>query len=105
MDERIRNLMNDRGHAGLFTEVDDPELSDTIHTMLRRLLDDGDAIADDIARAIPTQLALMGQMGIDFMDEVTRVYPELPAPERPRTWEAHLPPLRPLVTAICEAYA
>lgn len=105
MDERIRNLMNDRGHQALFTEVDDAALGDKILTMLRRLLDDGDAIAEDIARAIPTQLALMGQMGIDFMDELARVYPDLPAPERPRTWEAHLPPLRPLVAAICEEYA
>jgi hypothetical protein len=95
----------DRGHRALFTEVDDAALGDRILTMLRRLLDDGDAIAEDIARAIPTQLALMGQMGIDFMDELARVYPDLPAPERPRTWEAHLPPLRPLVAAICEEYA
>lgn len=105
MDERIRNLMNDREHPDLFLEVDDPELAGRIEAMLDRLHDDGDRIAEEIARAVPAQLRLMGQMGMDFLDEVQRVYPELPAIDRPRTWDAHLPPLRPLVEGICEAYA
>jgi len=44
----------------------------------------------------------MGQMGIDFMDEVVRVYPEFPRRELPRTWEAHLPELPPAVRSILE---
>lgn len=105
MDERIRNLMNDRNHPHLFLEVDDPELAAKMETMLDTLHDDGEQIAHDVAAAIPNQLRLMGQMGIDFMDELQRVYPEFPAIERPRTWDAHLPPLRPLVAQICEEFA
>lgn len=104
MDERIRNLMNDRGHQDLFLEVDEADLGEKMLTMLRRLLRDREQIAADIGRMIPNQLALMGQMGIDFMDEVCRVYPEFPRRELPRTWEAHLPPLPPALHKLMEQY-
>lgn len=105
MDERIRNLMNDRGHPDMFFEVDEEGLGDKLLHVLRRLYRDGDAIAADIARAVPAQLRLMGQMGIDFMDEVVRVYPEFPRRELPRTWEHHLPPLPAAVQRLLERHA
>ena len=46
----------------------------------------------------------MGQMGIDFMDELTRVYPEFPRRDLPRTWQAHLPPLSPELQGLLETY-
>ncbi|MCB9701602.1 MAG: hypothetical protein H6711_06915 [Myxococcales bacterium] len=104
MDERIRNLMNDRGHPDLFLEVDEEDLGDKILAMLRRLYDEREGLAADIGRVIPQQLALMGQMGIDFMDELCRVYPEFPRRDLPRTWEAHLPPLPPAVQQLMERY-
>lgn len=104
MDERIRNLMNDRGHPDLFLEVDDPHLGEKLLTILRRLARDGEEIADDIARCVPEQLVLMGQMGIDFVDELARVYPEFPRRPLPRTWEAHLPPLSCAVQALLERH-
>lgn len=105
MDERIRNLMNDRGHPELFLEVDDPNLGERVLEMLMNLDENHERMRQDIARVIPQQLALMGQMGIDFMDEVQRVYPEFPRIERPRTWESHLPPLSPSLQALMEAHA
>ncbi len=105
MDERIRNLMNDRGHEDLFLEVDDEDLEERLLAILHRLHDDGEAISHEIARVLPGQLALMGQMGIDFADEVARVYPDLPRADLPRTWQAHLPPmssrLQELLAAHC----
>ena len=91
MDERIRNLMNDRGHSELFVEVDDPHLGDRTYEMLDHLWRDGDEIRDGIARTLPEQLELMGQMGIDFADEVQRVYPEFELPDRPRLPSHYLP--------------
>ena len=105
MDERIRNLMNDRGHPDLFLEVDEEDLEEKILTMLRRLSRDADEIGHDIGRVIPQQLALMGQMGIDFMDEVCRVYPDFPRRDLPRTWQANLPPLPAAVQRLVEAHA
>ncbi len=104
MDERIRNLMNDRGHPELFVEVDEEQLDEKVYAMLRRLWDDGEQISEDIARVIPQQFKLMGQMGIDFMDEVQRVYPEFPRKDLGNDPLAHLPPLSPYLQGILEKY-
>jgi polysaccharide pyruvyl transferase WcaK-like protein len=104
MDERIRNLMNDRGHPELFLEVDEDDLGEKVYAMLRRLWDDGEQISDDIGRVIPKQFALMGQMGIDFMDEVQRVYPEFPRRDLSNDPMAHLPPLSPYLQGLMEKY-
>jgi polysaccharide pyruvyl transferase WcaK-like protein len=104
MDERIRNLMNDRGHPHLFLEVDEPDLADKVVRVLETLAKDREQIVEDIGRAVPKQLALMGGMGIDFMDEVVRVYPEFPRRDLARTWQAHLPPLAPELQRLLERY-
>lgn len=104
MDERIRNLMNDRNHPDLFLEVDEDNLGEKVLAMLHRLDKDGEQISADIARVMPDQLKLMGGMGIDFMDEVERVYPEFPRKQLPRTWEAHLPELAPELQALLEQH-
>jgi polysaccharide pyruvyl transferase WcaK-like protein len=104
MDERIRNLMNDRGHPDLFIEVDEHDLGPKVEHMLRRIERDAEGIAEDIGRVLPRQLELMGQMGIEFMDELVRVYPKFPRPSLPRTPLAHLPPLGPELRALQEKY-
>ncbi|MBX7080989.1 MAG: hypothetical protein K1X88_17450 [Nannocystaceae bacterium] len=104
MDERIRNLMNDRGHPHLFLEVDEPDLADKVVRVLETVDRDREQIRHDIGRAVPKQLALMGGMGIDFMDEVVRLYPEFPRRELPRTWQAHLPPMEPALMKLLETY-
>jgi len=105
MDERIRNIMIDRGHPNLFLEVDDPDLGDRLFLMLKHLDRDHEKIADEIGYAVPKQLRLMGQMGIDFMDEIVRVYPDFPRRNIPRSWEHYLPPLGPTIRKILENYA
>jgi polysaccharide pyruvyl transferase WcaK-like protein len=105
MDERIRNLMADRKHDHLCLEVDDPNLMERTLTMLRTLYRDKDQIRHEIARMIPGQVKLMGQMGIDFADETARVYPDFPLIERPRSWDAYLPELPSALGPIMERYA
>ena len=105
IDERIRNVMASRGHEDLYLESDDPHLEERTLTMLRRLDRDQEQIRDDIARTIPGQLKLMGQMGIDFADEVGRVYPDFPKRDLPRTWEAHLPSMPRTLRSIMESHA
>ncbi len=105
MDERIRNLMNDRNHPDLFLEVDEDELAEKTLVMMRRLYNDREQIGHNIAQVLPAQLKLMGQMGIDFMDELVRVYPEFPRKELPLTWDAHLPELGQDIAKIMEAHA
>ena len=105
MDERIRNVMASRGHEHLYFECDDPQLEERTLLLLRKLDSDAEGIRHDIARTIPGQLQLMGQMGIDFADEVSRVYPNFPKRELPRTWEAHLPSLPSALRTIMEEHA
>jgi polysaccharide pyruvyl transferase WcaK-like protein len=104
MDERIRNLMNDRGHPHLFLEVDEEGLADKVVNVLETLAKDREQISHEIGRAVPKQLALMGGMGIDFMDEVVRLYPEFPRRNLARNWQAHLPPLAPELQQLLEKY-
>jgi polysaccharide pyruvyl transferase WcaK-like protein len=105
MDERIRNLMHDRGHADLLLEVDDPDLAGKLLSLLRRLGQDREMIAAEIGQALPQQLQRMGEMGLAFMDEVARVYPQFPRRLCTRSWEAYLPPLPPGVTRVMEQFA
>src|SRR5262249_15949253 len=56
MDERIRNLMKDRGHEDLLMDVDDPELEPKLLASLERLAVDGERIADGIGRTVVKNL-------------------------------------------------
>jgi len=105
IDERIRNIMASRGHEALYFEADDPEIEEKTLLLLRRLDQDAEQIRAEIARTLPGQLALMGQMGIDFADEVSRVYPDFPRRSLPRTWEAHLPSLPRSFETMLEKHA
>jgi len=102
MDERIRNLMNDRGQPELSLEVEDDDLTEKLLANLRRLHREPEETRDAIKRMLPGQLKLMGQMGIDFMDELCRIYPEFPRQDRPRDWRAHLPPLPKFLEPMLE---
>jgi polysaccharide pyruvyl transferase WcaK-like protein len=104
-DERIRNVMASRGHQDLYFECDDPEIEGKTLALMRKLDAESERIRHEIARTIPGQLALMGQMGIDFVDEVARVYPDFPRRDVPRTWEAHLPSLPAVLRPILEEHA
>jgi polysaccharide pyruvyl transferase WcaK-like protein len=103
MDERIRNLMRERGHQDLLMTVDDPELEGKLLVALEKLSSDGEAIADGIAKTVVKNLKVMARMGVYFEEEVQRRYPEFETRRGEWSWEDYLPPmnqgLRELVTA------
>jgi polysaccharide pyruvyl transferase WcaK-like protein len=105
MDERIENLMNDRGHAHLLLRVDDEGLGDKLFGAIRQLDRDAEKVRSDVLRFVPGQIRVMGQMGMDFADEVSRVYPAFPMPDRPRSPEHFLPPLSPSLQRLMGEYA
>ena len=47
----------------------------------------------------------MGGPGMDFEDEVLRIYPDFPRRDVPRTWEHYIPELSPLLTKLVETHA
>jgi polysaccharide pyruvyl transferase WcaK-like protein len=93
MDERIRNLMRDRGQEDLLMNVDDDDLEPKLLAALEKLATDGERIADGIGRTVVKNLKLMARMGVYFEEEVQRRYPEFPTRKGQWDWKDYLPPM------------
>ena len=104
MDERIRNLMNERGHKHLFLNVDDPDLEPKLLNMMETLVSEADFIRDSIARTTVRNLKVMARMGTFLEDAVRRQYPEFPLRSGVLSWEDYLPPLSSNLRALVEKY-
>src|SRR6201982_3022529 len=105
MDERIRNLMNERGHRELLMNVNDPDLADRTLAALDVLDREGERIADGIARTVVRNLKLMARMGVYFEEEVQRRYPEFPTRRGEWSWEDYLPPMGTELRELVGAYS
>jgi polysaccharide pyruvyl transferase WcaK-like protein len=105
MDERIRNLMRERGHQELLTTVDDPDLEPKLLAALNVLATDGERISDGIARTVVKNLKVMAQMGVFFEEEVQRRYPEFPTRTGEWSWEDYLPPMNESLKQLISAYS
>jgi len=104
MDERIRNLMNERGHQELLMHVTDTDLEERTLAALEILERDGERIADGIARTVVRNLRLMARMGVYFEEEVQRRYPEFPTRRGEWSWEDYLPPMSEGLKQLVAAY-
>ena len=104
MDERIRNLMRERGHGHLFATVDDVDLESRLVAIMDTLVREADAVRDGIARTVVQNLKVMARMGVIFEDLVRRQYPEFPLASGVRSWEEYLPPLGSTLTRLAEQY-
>ena len=104
MDERIRNLMNERGHHDLLMTVDDPDLEPKLLQALETLYGEGDRIADGIGRTVVRNLKVMARMGVYFEEEVQRRYPEFPTRRGEASWEDYLPPISESLRKLVERY-
>lgn len=105
MDERIRNLMRDRGHENLLMNVDDPDLEPKLLSALEILAKDGEQIADGIGRTVVKNLKTMARMGVYFEEELRRRYPEFPTRKGEWGWEDYLPPLDRGLRHLIEMYS
>ena len=95
MDERIRNLMRERGQQDLLMTVDDPELEAKLLAALEKLSSEGESIASGIAQTVVKNLKVMARMGVYLEEEVQRRYPEFETRRGEWSWEDYLPPLSP----------
>ncbi|MGB7231841.1 MAG: polysaccharide pyruvyl transferase family protein, partial [Candidatus Acidiferrum sp.] len=104
MDERIRNLMHERGHQHLFLTVDDPELEAKLIKMMDVLVVEADSVRDGIGKTVVRNLKVMARMGT-FLEDVTRqTYPEFPLRSGVLSWEDYLPPLNGTLLQLAEQY-
>jgi len=104
MDERIRNLMNERGHQDLLMTVEDPDLEPKLLTALEILYRDGERIADGIARTVVKNLKVMARMGVYFEEEVQRRYPDFPTRKGTWNWDDYLPPMNAGLRHLIEEF-
>jgi polysaccharide pyruvyl transferase WcaK-like protein len=105
MDERIRNLMRERGHQDLLMNVDDADLEEKLLAALHKLSREGERIADGIGRTTVRNLKVMARMGVYFEEELQRRYPEFPVRKGEWSWEDYLPPLSPELRGLAEGTA
>jgi polysaccharide pyruvyl transferase WcaK-like protein len=105
MDERIRNLMRERGHESLLLSVDDPDLADKLFAVFETLDRDAECIQTAMGRTVVKNLGMMARMGTYFEKHVAQRYPEFPIRSGSLTWEDYLPPLSPTLRKLLEAYA
>jgi polysaccharide pyruvyl transferase WcaK-like protein len=104
MDQRIRNLMCERGHSDLVLEADDPQLGPKLVDVLDRLTKHRETISDGIGRTVVNNLKRMAKMGQYFEQGVRECYPDFPARHESHSWENYLPPLGPNIRLLIEQY-
>jgi hypothetical protein len=105
MDERIRNLMRERGHEDLLMNVDDADLESKLFAALLKLSQEGERVADGIGRTVVRNLKVMARMGVYFEEEVQRRYPDFPTRRGEWSWEDYLPPKSPALHSLVTAYS
>ncbi|HXJ14748.1 MAG TPA: polysaccharide pyruvyl transferase family protein [Candidatus Limnocylindrales bacterium] len=104
MDERIRNLMRERGHQHLVLDVDDPDLGPKLLDVMEKLVVEADSIRDSIGRTVVSNLKAMSRMAIFFEDELRKTYPEFPLRKGVLSWEDNLPPFSDNLRKLVEEY-
>jgi polysaccharide pyruvyl transferase WcaK-like protein len=104
MDERIRNLMRERGHQHLVLAVDDPDLGPKLLEVMERLVVEADGIREAIGRTVVSNLKAMSRMAGFFEDEVRKTYPEFPLRRGVLSWEDNLPPFSDDLRRLVEEY-
>ncbi len=104
MDERIRNLLRERGHEHLLMTVDDPDLEAKLLVVLERLASEADEVRQGIAHSVVRNLKTMARMGVFLERAVHTCYPEFPVRSGVHGWEEYLPPLSPNLLQLLETY-
>jgi polysaccharide pyruvyl transferase WcaK-like protein len=104
MDERIRNLMRERGHEHLLLTVDDPDLEPKLLQVMETLFKEADGVRDGIGHTVVRNLKMMARMGTLLEDAVRRTYPDFPIRSGVFSWEDYLPPLSRDLVQLAERY-
>ena len=104
MDERIRNLMRERGHQHLLLTVDEPELEAKLLEVMEALVREAEGIREGIGRTVVRNLKAMARMGTFLENAVHRQYPDFPIRSGVLSWEDYLPPLGENLLHLMERY-
>ncbi len=105
MDERIRNLMQERGHSHLLLQVDDADLEPRLLEVLRCMDRESEEISQGIGCTVAKNIKMMARMGVYMEGQVRRNYPDFPLAGGVRSWEEYLPPLSPPLHGLMERFS
>ena len=103
-DERLVNVMAERGQEQLIVGFDDPDLASKLVDLFRQLRRDREKIQEGIARTVVQNVKTLASMGKIVADEVTRCYPEFQLPQGRTSWEHYLPPLPAHLVPLVERW-
>src|SRR5439155_25353966 len=103
MDERIRNLMRDRGHNELLMKVDDPDLEPRLLVAMNKLSRESESIAAAIGKTAQRNLKVMARRGVNFGEELQPRYPDFATRPGEWGWEDDLPPLVAYLRVLAQA--
>jgi polysaccharide pyruvyl transferase WcaK-like protein len=104
MDERIGNLMRERGHEHLLLTVDDPDLEPKLLDVMETLVREAESVREGIGRTVVRNLKVMARMGVLLEDAVRRTYPDFALRSGVLSWEDYLPPLSKTLVELAERH-
>src|SRR5713226_2608315 len=78
MDERIRNLMRERGHEHLLVTVDDAELEPKLLQIMESLVREAESVRDGIGRTVVRNLKVMARMARSWKTPSAAPIPNFP---------------------------
>ncbi len=104
MDERIANLMRQRGHEHLLRRVDEENLEDKVYELLLSLEDEAGSMGKSLHRTVAFNLNLMARMGMYFEENLVHRYPKFPVRGGLRPMEDYLPPISDGLRRLLENY-
>lgn len=105
MDERIANLMKDRGHENLLMRVDDPDLESRIGLALDHLNQHTEWVGEVASKTVAKHLHIMSHMGQRLVQYVGEKYPQFEIKKRFNSWEDYLPPMGHELHALLEEHS
>lgn len=104
MDERISNLMRERGHQHLLLTVDDPELEPRLLEVMETLAREAESVREGIGQTVVRNLKEMARMGTFLESAVHRQYADFSMRSGVLSWEDYLPPLNRNLLELLERY-
>ena len=104
-DERIANLMRERGHEHLLMRVDDPDLESRIDVSLDELNRNSPQIVEESIQTVSRNLRIMSGMGQKLVEYVANNHPRFLPQRQLHSWEDYLPPMGPELHQLLEQYS
>lgn len=105
IDERIVNLMKDRGHEHLSMRVDAPDLEERISVALDHLDKNSEWIGETARQTVGKHLRIMSRMGRRLVQYVGERYPNFEIRQQFNSWEDYLLPLGPELHLLLDEQA